>query len=182
MISTYYRVEIAAIAGTANAAGFVDATRVETYMMNGGAAPASYTNSTNKERANVRYKLVLENVQTMGNMYVSNVIATGATVDTAPTKIGMTFEVERGDSILYTRDELTPGVELSGANAIIRCVARALCETKVIRGEIYDPTLSAPLNSNAYARAGSRLEMITVGALSNSVTTAGASVTVTKLV
>lgn len=187
MLSTFYRVSIAAIAGTANSAGFIDPTTVEAYMaQNAAAQPASLTTSTNKVRANVRYKNVVEKLQEIGNMYVSNVVVTGATVDTAPSNVAFTLEVERGDDILTTRDDANAAIEITGANAIVRAVARGLCEARVNKvSPVYDPTKTTAAQngsvSNAAARVGSATLTFTVGALANSVTTASSSVTVTKL-
>jgi len=190
MLSTFYRVSIAAIAGTGDAAGFIDPTTVQTYMANNGVAPtvppSTLTTSTDKVRANVRYKDVVENLQLVANMYVSNIVVTGGTVDSAPSNVAFTLEVERGDSVLTTRDEANTAVEITGANAIVRCVARGLCESRINKLDaVYDPTLSTAAQngsiSNAAARVGLRLMNFNVAALANSVTTASASVTVTRL-
>jgi hypothetical protein len=186
VLSTFYRVSIAGITGSGDSAGFIDNKTVEQYMSNGGAAPATLTTSTNKVRANVRYKEVFENLQLMGNLYVSNVIVSGATVDTAPSSIAFTLEAERGDEILTTRDETNNGVEISGANAITRCIARGLMEARIGKvSPVYDPTVSTAPNgpgaANAIARAGSVTITFNVGALSNSISTAEATVSVTKL-
>jgi hypothetical protein len=187
MLSTYYRVSIAGISGTGDAAGFIDAKKVEYYMANGGAAPASLTTSTNKVRANVRFKDVVENLQLMGNVYVSNVVANAATVDTAPSDISFTLESERGDETLITPDENTPGAYLTGANAIVRCVARGLTESRLnYVYPVYNPTLTTAAQnggtSNAAVRIGSGTITFNVAALSNSVSSAASSVTVTPLV
>ncbi len=186
MLSTFYRVSIAAIAGSGDSAGFIDPKNVELYMANGGAAPTSLTTSTNKVRANVRYKNVIENVQLMGNMYVSNVVVTGGDVDTAPATVAFTLEAERGDSILTTRDDANTAIELSGANAIVRCVARGLCEARINKvSPVYDPTKTTAAQNGSVSNAAARVGMATltfnVGALANSVITASSSVTVTKL-
>ena len=186
MLSTFYRVSIDAISGSGDSAGFVDPKNVEHYMENGGDAPASLTTSTDKVRANVRYKNVIEQLQLMGNLYVSNVVVTGGDVDTAPSNVAFTLEAERGDSFLTTRDEANTAVELTGANAITRCAARGLMETRQnYRYIVYDPTeTTAAQNgsvSNAAARVGLRTMDFNVAALTNSTVTAEAAITVTRL-
>lgn len=186
MLSTFYRVSINAISGTGDNAGFIDTKTVELYMANGGAAPSTLATSTNKVRANVRYKHVIEQLQLMGNFYVSNVVVTGGDVDTAPTSVAFTLEAERGDSILTTRDEANTAIEINGANAIVRCVARGLCESRPNKvSPVYNPTKTTAAQNGSVSNAAARVGMATltfnVGALANSVTTASSSVTVTKL-
>lgn len=190
MLSTFYRVSINAIAGSGDNAGFIDSKTVEMYMANNGVAPpvppTSLTTSTNKVRANTRYKNVLEKVQAMGAIYTSNVIVTGGTVDTAPSNVSFTLEVERGDSILTTRDDSNSAIEITGENAIKRCVARGLMvSNQNFVFPVYDPTKTTAAQngsvSNAAARVGSTTLTFNVGALANSVSTAEAAVTVTRL-
>jgi hypothetical protein len=196
MLSTIYTVAIAGISGSGDSAGFIDNMKVEQYMANNGAAPASFASSENKVRGNIRYKNLVEQLQIMGNMYLSNASAANATVDTTGGSFNFTLEVERGDETLITYDETanaTPvtygantGNELLGANAIVRCVARALCESRPnYVYPVYDPTLTtAPANgtqSNTAVRIGSTTTTFNVASLSNSVTAAASSVTVTKI-
>jgi hypothetical protein len=190
MLSTFYSVAITQIAGTANAAGFVDNMKVEQYMANnGGVAPNDLPTSENKVRANIRYKNIVENLQLMGNVYISNTISAGADVNTPPTTFSFTLESERGDEYLFTPDETANGVTLCGANAIARCVARGLIETRDnYVYPVYDPTLSlpqGPANSshlaNAFARVGSATTTFEIDGLAANVSVAASSITVTKL-
>lgn len=185
MPSTKYRIEITQINGTGNAAGFVDDKRIERYMAE-GSTPTDLTASQNKERANLRYRFVLANLQSMGNLYVSDVVATGATADTAPTEFAFTVEAERGDDMLFTRDETAEGEELSGADAIKRCVARGLMAEQLGRlMDCYDPTTSTGVKDGAPAPAAvrtfNRVAPLDVAKLTNNLTTAEAAITVTKL-
>jgi hypothetical protein len=190
MLSTFYRVSIAQISGSDDNAGFIDQKTVEMYMANNGVAPtitpSSLTTSTNKVRANVRYQNVIEKLQQLGNMYTSNVVITGGSIDTPPTTVAFTLEVERGDSILTTRDEANTAIEITGANAIVRSVARGLMETRQnYVYPVFDPTKTTAAQngsvSNAAARVGDATLTFNVGALTNSIVTAEAAVTVTRL-
>ncbi len=195
MLSTFYSVSIAQITGTANAAGFVDNMKVEQYMANNGnIAPNDFPTSENKVRANIRYKNIVENLQLMGNVYLSNVVAAGADVNTPPTTFSFTLESERGDEYLFTPDETANGVAnstvLYGANAISRCVARGLIETHDnYVYPVYDPTQtlpSGPANfsnlAGATARVGSTTTTFEIDGLAPDVVTAGGYVTVNKLI
>lgn len=187
MLSTMYQVTITNSFSNANtAAGFIDSKRTETYMAE-GSTPATLAASINKERGNIRYRNVVEQLQTMANIYVTNTVANAATANSAATSFVMTLEVERGDDYLLTRDETANNaVELSGAAAIKRCVARGLMVERLAeRTEVVDPTASAGhrdgATANAIARVGSRIMDVDVGKLTNNLTTAETAITVTKL-
>ena len=188
MLSTFYTVSIAYIAGTGDNDGFIDNMKVEQYMAasNTGVAPASFTTSTNKVRANIRYKTIIEQLQLMGNMYDSEDVAVGATIDTPGTAFNFTLEVERGDEVLGTMDELNPGVELMGANAIVRCIARSLMEYRNnYNYAVFNPTATtAPANggtTTAIARQGATTLTFNVGPLTTNLSDGANAVTVTKL-
>lgn len=191
MLSTYYNVSIAQIAGTANAAGFVDRFTVEQYMANnGGVAPTDFPTSENKVRANIRYKNVVEQLQLMGNLYVSNIVANGGTVSAPPTTLSFTLESERGDEYVFTPDENNAGTTLYGANAIARCVERGLIESRAnYVYPVYDPTPSlpsGPANSsglaNAIARVGSTTTTFNIDGLGANVASVASYVSVSQIV
>ena len=185
MLSTSYRVEIAQITGSGDAAGFVDPTRVENYIA-AGATAGTYAQHTDKERGNYRYKAILQAVQAMGNLYVSDIELTGGSPAAAPTKVAFTLTAERGDGMLITADENNAGQELTGAAAIERCIARALIQGRQnLMCDIFDSTTTtAPKNgatSTTAVRTGPRVTTINIAALANNLTTAEAAITVTKL-
>lgn len=185
MLSTSYRVEIAQIAGSGEAAGFIDPTRVENYMA-AGAAAGTYAQHTDKERGNYRYKAVLQSVQSMGNLYAVSTEVPDGSPAAAPTKLVITFLVERGDGMLITADENNEGQELVEAAAIKRCVARALIQSRQnLACDIYDSTsTTGPKDggtSTTAVRTGPRVTTINVAALADNLTTAEAAITVVKL-
>jgi uncharacterized membrane protein len=153
---------------------------VELYMGAGGV-PTSYATTTTKERANNRFSYMVKQLQIGTNIYVTNVTAPGADINTAPTSISFTLEVEHGDSALITPDENNAGQFLTGIPALKRMIARAM--TTVSNGdfaEIYDPSLTGPGGAVANAvRFGSRIVQLATGALTNSLTTATAAITIT---
>lgn len=181
--STFYRVTIAGVTAAAPADGFIDNGTVERYLaeapMPGGF---SFAQAVAKERANVRYDMVVAQMGLMANLYVDNITKPAAAANAAPSSFAFTVEVERGDTVLDTHDELNSGARITGANAIRRCVARALVLTKDDFADIYDPTATpAPGNTTVAARMGVRIQRITVGALFANLAAAEAGITVTKI-
>lgn len=72
---SYYTIAIANATGAAPADGFVDALRVEKYLtQNSDNLPSDFTLvlSTAKRRGNYRYRQILQQLQMMANIYVSN--------------------------------------------------------------------------------------------------------------
>ena len=185
MARTYYNVVITSLTGVgAEGSGFIDSKKVEHYMVD-GAAPVSVAASINKERANIRYDNLIGKLGLAGNVYISNVIATGANASTAPSSFSFTMESEHGDDCLTTvsaSNEPSPGTVLTGANAIKRVVARSLIENRIDFGDYYDPTLKAAFIANASTvdavRVGTRIERVVANAVANSITVAEAAITV----
>jgi U3 small nucleolar RNA-associated protein 14 len=158
-----YHVNIAQITGTANSAGFVDNTKIENYT----TEPQAKSDALNKERANIRFIKIVDGLQVMGNMDLVNVVATGANATTAPTAFEFDLSVDKGDSILFTKDETT-GAEITGAAAIKRVIARALALEHTKISEIRTNTKQFFI-----------VEPLTIGSLGN-VATIETSITVTK--
>lgn len=188
MIPTQYRITIAGRAGSAGAStdGFIDATRVETYMAGSPASvPTTFANSVAKERGNMRFRFLQQQLQLECNIYIENIVAAGANANTAPTSFVFTAHVERGNDVLFTRDELNNNAPLTGVDALKRMIARALIQSSVSTGDIFDPTQSTDDGAGgvktAAARRGIRVETLTVGGLYSNLTDAAASVTVAAL-
>lgn len=181
-ISTFYRVSISGVTAAAPSDGFIDNRTIERYRAMGATPGLTVAHTRAKERANIRYEYIVANLGLMANCYVDNVDAPSATASAAPTSFAFTCEVERGDEVLSTQDELVAGARLTGTQAIRRCVARALIMSKTDATEYYDPTTTtAPGNTTAAVRMGPRIEPITVGSLAANLTAAEALITVTKI-
>lgn len=179
---TFYRVTLTNPGGlVAPANGWVDNVRVETYLQTSVPGGFSFAQSQAKERGNMRFADVIGQLQMMANLYIENTVSTGADAATEPTAFAFTAEVERGDDVLVTRNDLG-GVDLTGAAAIRRCVARALIMTYTRNALVYDPTATvAPGNATSFARNPGRTAALTVGALAANLTAAEALVTVAKI-
>jgi hypothetical protein len=185
-LNTFYQVTItnSGLATSNTASGFVDHLKAEDYMAL-GQTPSTLQAGIDKERGNVRFKNVVEKLQSMGTIYYSNANAVGATVNTAATSFTMTLLVEHGDSSLITRDDANAKVEITGTDALKRCIARGLTEERLNwNAEVIDQTKSAGFRdgaqANAIARVGSRVMLIDVGALTNSIVTAESAITVVR--
>lgn len=197
MPSTFYSVSINKIDGTGTGGdGFIDNTRIESYIATYLAAnpgvdykttpPCNLAQAQSRARANVRYEAMVAQMLRMANLYVSNCVATGGSVTTEPSKFSFIIEVERGDEVLYTLDETTPGVALTGTAAIARCIARSMLINRTDTFQYCDPTYTtAPANggtTDSAMRAGYRVDnAFTVGALAPDLPTATAVITVTAL-
>ena len=185
MISTSYRVEIAQINGSGDAAGFIDPTTVEEYMAKGEVA-GTFEQHTDKARANYRYLHLVQSVQSMGNIYFVDVNADGGSIAAAPTKLEFTLIVERGDGMLLTPDDNDPTIDIEGTDAIKRCIARSLTHKReeLLRDVLDMTETTAPQNgeqSEPIARVGPRVVYIKVDELVADIAAGEASVTVTKL-
>lgn len=180
-MQTSYSVQITNATAAAPGNGFIDPTTIEAYMA-ANSLPATYAQCQAKERGNVRFDFLQQQVQLEANVYMTNLTASGASATAEATSFSFTAVVERGDDVLVTRDESNPGSYLTGTAALKRWVARALVESRTCFGDIYDPTLATtPGNTTTAARYGIRTEQITVGALKTTLTAAEALITVTAL-
>jgi len=185
MLSTFYTVTINRIVGSGDSAGFVDSTPVQQYMVS-GLTPNTLVDSMNKTRANIRYKNIIENLQSMGNIYVPEVDSDGG-INSSPTAITLTLEIERGDDILTTQDELNSGEYLYGIAAIKRCVARGLMETRSdYTYSVYDPTMTTAningVNAGSAVRHGSFVTTFNIHGLVANLSDGEAACSVSKVV
>jgi hypothetical protein len=183
-LSTLYRVDISAagMGGAAPADGFIDQVRSEIYLQQ-GTGPTTLVQSLAKRRANVRYRMLRESFDMMANLYTSVLTATGASGTTPATTFSMTLEIERGDSVLSTADELNAGQTLSGAAAIKRCIARAMIVPTFTKNlDWYDPTQTTTTGNATIAVRNPFIEgPLTVGQLTTTIQLAEAVITVTKI-
>lgn len=181
MYPTVYKITIANATGAAPANGFVDNTTIEQYMA-AGSSPTTYAQCQAKERANIRFSMLCQQLGLEANVYVTDMVATSAsaTAEAAPFVIHAT--IERGDGVLSTRDESNAGATLTGTAALKRWAARALIEARTLNAAIVDPTLTgAPGNATTAMRVGVRTESLVVGAVAANLTAAEALITVVAL-
>lgn len=182
MDTTFYRVSIANATAAAPQNGFVDAKPIERYLAEGAAAGLSLATSQAKERANLRYDSIVNSMAVMANCYVTNIVATGASGTAEASPFAFTVEVEQGDNVLSTPDELNVPAILTGAPALRRCVARGLMmggtSGTTMMFDYYDPSASVVTPT---IPVGSRLDLLTVRPPVANLAAAEALVTVTKI-
>jgi hypothetical protein len=174
--NTYYAVQVNAVVGSGSYDGFIDNMKVEQYMVN-GAIPGTLNNSTVKTQGNLRYKQILQQLDLMGNIYVFNAVANGATVNSVANSFTFYLKVEQGDNVLRTKDELSSnGYVLYGYQAIERCVARGMNQAQLYTQTVYDPTSTTAPSNGSYTsnavRVGERIMVCNVAALTNSLVNA----------
>lgn len=180
-----YRIEIDGAgfgSSTVPSDGFIDHTKVEQYLTT-GSGPNDYALSLRKERANFRYRDLVSRIQEFANIYITDIDAPAATVNTVPTSFNFTATVERAGALL-TEDEDNPGTMLNGVAALRRAVARAMVMSKTRIGEVYDPTLSfrhRETSGPQAARTGRRIESVEYGSLFNNLTAAESRITITEI-
>lgn len=177
-----YNVVITKSESAAPSDGFLDPTRVEIYMAS-GPSPTTYAKSKTKERGNIRWLTMLQQLNLVTLMYVQTVAAPSGDSNTAPTTLTFNISVENDDSYVRTADELNPGTFLVGIAAIKRAIARALIASQISDyAELYDPTTAtAPGTTVAAVRVGSRIEALDVGAVAVSLAAGEALVAVTRI-
>ncbi len=150
---------------------------------NQGGTPLTYTQSLSKERATMRWDaVVFELGWLISPVFLGEITKTGNIIGTEPvTTLSWTVAYDR-PSYLSTEDELTPGVQLTGANCIKRLIARALTQTYVGNQEIYDPTLTTTGNTCVRVNP-SQIIQVTAAALDAvaDIVTVEANITVTQI-
>lgn len=181
IMQSIYRVVIAGVTGAAPSDGFIDNTNVENYRAQGSDV-TTLDQSVSKERANVRFELLRQQIQLEANVYMDEYDAVGGSASAAPTSFAFTAFVERGDDSLFTRDETNNGAPLTGVDALKRWIARSMILSTTLLRELYDPTEGTSRgNTTPYVRNSLVDQNIETGALCADLTTATATITVTKL-
>ncbi len=188
MPSIAYNVSITAVAKlTAESQGFIDPKKIEHYMGDATSptTPSTAALSRAKERGNIRYDMMIGSLGLMGNMYVSNVVATGANANTAPSTLAFRLTVEHGVEVLVTPNESSPGTFLYGPAAIKRVIARTLLASRTDSGDFYDPTTKSGTVADGTSvnavRVGNRIEDIQVTAAAADLAEAESVITVTAV-
>ncbi len=183
-----YRIVINAtgLGGAAPADGFIDNTKMATYLAAGGSTP-NIAQTLAKKRGNSRYEMMIWSMQQPFNFTVDAFVATGGGSTASPSAFQFDITVERGTAVVYTPDESNAGQTLADTAAIKRLVARAIMLGRTDRTDYVDPTASnVPTGTQdnsgaAGVRRGETIADVVVGALTASLSTAESKITVTTL-
>lgn len=111
---------------------------------NYGGYPTTYALSLAKERANMRWEQIVNNLGLLiSPIFLNDVIKTGNFTGEAPVAtMAWTVGYDRPSHLVY-EDSSSPGSYLTGAAALKRLVAEALSVPLQGNQEIFDPTIQA---------------------------------------
>jgi hypothetical protein len=182
-MTTIYNVSIAAYTVDTSQQqnlGFVDNTTPAQYLA-AGTQPSDFdlSHSLAKVQGNLRWKFILQSMALMANPYVSNIVATGAAMDTDATTFAFDVYFER-DAAVTTTD--ASGNVLTGSAAVQYVVAEVMATTYNAQVSYYDPTKTNSLQNGVTVTADycdQRIGQVTAGALAADMTTALSKITVT---
>lgn len=184
-MTTKYDVTISVITKSAPSDGFIDPYRIDYYRAQPSAEIGTdMATMVVKKKGFARWHRIENQLQRLGNIYISNIVAPDATTNAVPSSIAFRAFVEHGSDSLLTPDENTPGVNLTGTNAIKRAVARALISSLAENQEVWDPTLVVDPDTSQttdVVRFGYRTILVNVGALCADLTEASGHITVTAV-
>jgi hypothetical protein len=197
-LPSFYRISISGPTNSAPADGFVDNMRAEQYLANAVGAdgtnessldnlPAfTLANSMAKKRGNIRYNEVVAQMGLVGNINISNIVATGASATSSATTFNFDVIIEHGDGSLRTWDETSPGTVLTNPQTVIaRTISRALIANVTVQADILDPTANTSVGvlgaTRSTPRYGVRYESLIVAPVYSSLSTANSAITVTAL-
>jgi hypothetical protein len=97
MTSSLFNVTISSIAKAAPSDGFIDPFKVDYYRaLDGAPKGASMDAMAVKKKGFVRWHRIEEQLQRLGNIYISNKVAPGADTNTAPSSVSFVATVEHG--------------------------------------------------------------------------------------
>jgi len=183
-IPTYFRVTISAtgLGGAAPADGFIDNETPEEYKADPSfnALPSTLALSLAKERGNVRYLRIIQEVSTtIAPLYVLSINKPSAGPDADATTFDFTLVYDKPDFV-YTRvvsedGTGTPGTLLTGATALIRLIARAISMDVTGNRNTFNPTLTG--GAGTPFADPSKIEKITTAKIAATVTAAEANIT-----
>ena len=143
-----YRVTINKLEATAPGDGFIDPTLANNYLDDSTGEitgwPTSNALALAKARANVRWRIVIEQLGlTLNVLGIKDIMITGADINTAPSTVSFTVVYDR-PSALFTNDEYNSGIVLSGTDAIVRFVERALLTTRTQNYTVLNSVSNVP--------------------------------------
>lgn len=174
-VSLRVTVDLSGFTGVAPANGAVDPTKTYAYE-----DVSTYDLSQAKVRGNVRWDVVVHNLNFENTTKAIFDIVSDGTIDTAPTEIEFTVSYPNFND-LYTYDETNNNASIiRGLDAIKRMVARSLMtEVNDVR-TVYDPTSESNAGGEPF-EIGFRVIKLQTGKLTSDLSTAEAAVTVTQL-
>ena len=143
--------------------------------------PDNLTSSTNKNQANLRWQMVVNQLETVATpIFVGDYVATGNFNGNADVST-LTFTVgyEHVDQ-LSTADEYNAGVNLTGAAAVKRFVARGLAGFDTRNVRVFDPTLT-PRGNVAVAVNSTLIQQATASAIAANVSVVEDNVSVSLI-
>lgn len=148
---------------------------------NYGGAPTTLAQSTDKERANMRWDaVVFELGQLISPVFLGEIVKTGTIDGSGPvTSISFTLGYDR-PSYLRIEDSLNPGTYLVGADCIKRLMAIALTSDLSSNQEVFDPTLTTTGNTCARLNPSEILN-ITAAKLDANIATVEQNITVAQI-
>lgn len=141
------KIQLAGINGHAWSTSGSNATKLGFPAGLYGGNPLDLASSTAKERAYLRWLIVINQLEMFATPFmVADHFGTGSFDGSEElTTFSFTVGYERPDYLrtVATADEPDAGIELTGAAAIKRAVARALTGTLTLNAKLWDPTLEA---------------------------------------
>lgn len=183
MSSPTYHVVITPFLGlTETQQGFIDNTTIRQYgVVVGGGVTMQHT--TNKRRANTRWRRIIDAISLAANANISNIVAKGATNKTEATEFSFDVSFEKAEL-----PAIWVGEEIVNADAaLMELVARALVVSSNDRVEVFDPTETQGFPkadggfTDSTIRTGARWVQLDIGNLADTVTAAKTHITITKV-
>lgn len=183
MSSPTYNVVITPFTGlTETQQGFIDNKTIRQYgvVVGGGL---TMEQSTNKRRANTRWRRIIETISNAANANITNIQAPGATSKTNATSFSFDVSFEKPELPAIWVD----GAVVNEQAALLELVAQALTISTTDRVEVFDPTETQGFPkadggfTDSTIRTGARWMHIEIGNLASTIATAKANITITKL-
>lgn len=153
-----------------------------------GGYPTTLAKSQEKERANMRWQQVVNELESFSTPhFVGNIVISGNVVgESTPSTFGFVIGYEHPDQVVTTARTTEPdaGTVLVGVNAVKRSVARAMISDITSNRKIFDPTTQA-YGSYVDRPNAARIQTITasgIDAVANIVTQVEANIDVVQII
>ena len=183
MSSPTYHVVITPFFGlTETQQGFIDNTTIRQYgvVVGGGV---TWTHTSNKRRANTRWRRIIDSISNAANANISNIQAPGATNKTDATSFSFDVSFEKPELPAIWVD----GAVVNADAALMELVAQALIISSNDRVEVFDTTETQGFPkadggfTDSTIRTGARWIQLDIGGLADTVAAAKTHITITKL-